>query len=594
MKTRIIFALTIVIASNTIAQQVLYCSGTVRYPSGAPAPGVRVEYYPGHDDGAGHYTEVRTDINGRYELIGQKVSSGGFFWGFVNPTNSIMARDWEKNLAAIREFAGTQTNVDLILQPAISLAGSVKNTEGEPVNGAEVELRFLSGAALALLEPRPKVDARGDFSVQALPQGRSYVIWGIKAQGYGSAFGRVEAKNTQTNSYEFPALVLKHADRKLAGRVVDGDGTPLAGAQVIFNGEGQPQNSTTNTDSKGYFGFDAVCEGPIKIFANYHDSQDTSIFMSLKGGGGMDAQGGDTNLVIELRNPHAGAQGEAMLTTTGTVFDPAGKPVMGASLVLWRSANPFWYFSSDISGKYKVHWQPQRNPSKQTARNTDAVLMGRDLAHNLAGTHDLDETTTNLDLHFQPGCTLSGSVQDADGRPFTNAAVSLHMYLKNAGAELARIQPDAKGSFSFNALPPDGEYRVEVRAIGKSSPGWNDPGEAAKATGYGAATATTNFSKPSQSLHLPPFKLTLANLQLAGTVVDSDDKPVVGMRADAWGASQMLIANTVTDADGHFVFNHISQGSIRVMAYIPGINNNQSFVQAQGGDTNIVLRLQAP
>src|SRR5476651_2267921 len=102
MKAHIIFALTIAITSSTFAQQVLYCSGTVRYASGAPAPGVLVEYYPGHHQGAGSYAEARTDANGRYEIIGQKDMA--IYEGIIIEINSILARDVEKNLAAVQEF----------------------------------------------------------------------------------------------------------------------------------------------------------------------------------------------------------------------------------------------------------------------------------------------------------------------------------------------------------------------------------------------------------------------------------------------------------------------------------------------------------
>jgi len=141
MKTHIVFVLIIASAVNAFAQQVLYCSGTVRDSSGAPVAGVRVELYPGFYIGAGHYTEVKTDANGRYEII-QQPELSGLFSGHPNPTNSIMARDFQKNLAAIQEFPGTTTSIDLILQPAITLTGSVKNTEGAPVNDAELEFRF--------------------------------------------------------------------------------------------------------------------------------------------------------------------------------------------------------------------------------------------------------------------------------------------------------------------------------------------------------------------------------------------------------------------------------------------------------------------
>jgi len=312
MKTHVIFVLIIACTVNTFAQQVLYCSGTVRYPSGTPAPGVRVEYYPGHHNGAGQYAEVRTDANGRYEIAGQKDMA--IYWGFIIETNSIMARDAERNLAVVQEFQ-TTTNVDLVLQPAITLSGSVKDTEGAPIAGAELYFGFLASRSIHELEAqRIKVNESGQFSIPALPQGREYEIIDIAAKGYGSSGERLSANDTRTNHYEFPTFVLKRADLKIAGRVLDNTGKPLAEAEVYFMGKGQPMNSedkwgqqrwcNTKTDGEGKFSFDTVCDAPLRIYADYHDPLNWRISTDLNGGGGMPAQPGDTNIVIRLPAPN--------------------------------------------------------------------------------------------------------------------------------------------------------------------------------------------------------------------------------------------------------------------------------------------------
>src|SRR5208283_2524331 len=43
--------------------------GMVRDPSGAPAPGIAVTFYPGQYPGAPEYAEAKTDDNGRYAVI---------------------------------------------------------------------------------------------------------------------------------------------------------------------------------------------------------------------------------------------------------------------------------------------------------------------------------------------------------------------------------------------------------------------------------------------------------------------------------------------------------------------------------------------
>jgi serine/threonine protein kinase len=288
--------------ATVLAEPILRYSGTVYYPSGKPAAGVPVAFYPGFYWGSGNYAETRTDTNGRYEII-QHPKTSNIMTGPVNPTNSIMAGDVRENLAAIQFFGAGVSNVDLTLQSAITLSGSVKNTDGKPVPGAEVDVRFLSGNSITPLRSQSTtVSELGLFSSPVLPQGREYWIYGIKAKGYGSAFARVEATDTKAITYSFPPFVLKPANYRLAGRVLDSKGKPLIGTRVSFSGPGQPQDSFTNTDSEGQFFFDAVCEGPIKIFANYQDPQDNSIYMNLNGGSGMEVEAGDTNILIKQKS----------------------------------------------------------------------------------------------------------------------------------------------------------------------------------------------------------------------------------------------------------------------------------------------------
>ena len=159
MKSSIILVLTIGCAVNTFAQQTLHRFGTVRYPDGEPAAGVHMTYYPGSysSDDDYNYHEAITDKDGHYEIIPPKKASM-FYDGPIILTNSIMARDFEKNLAAVQAFSVTTTNVDLILQPAITLSGSLKNTEDAPVSGAEISLHFTSEHSALQMRPPFKAD----------------------------------------------------------------------------------------------------------------------------------------------------------------------------------------------------------------------------------------------------------------------------------------------------------------------------------------------------------------------------------------------------------------------------------------------------
>jgi hypothetical protein len=300
MRLYVVFALLCALAGSAPAEQVLYCAGTVRYPSGAPAVGVQVAYYPGHHDGAGQDAQVKTDTNGRYAIIGPKDEA--IYWGIIVETNTILARAVPENMAAVRHCHMTTTNVDLTLQPALTLSGSIKNTEGAPIGGAEVQFAFTSARSTRLLEPA-KANESGEFSMPALPQGYEYEVWRVSARGYGSVWTNVIAADTQTNRYHLPPLVLQKADRMLAGRVIM-DGKWAPGAKVTFGGKGQPQgtNASTITDVEGRFKFGEVCEGAVHVAAYKFVSSAEHLARYESDSVGSVFQAGDTNVLLVIRD----------------------------------------------------------------------------------------------------------------------------------------------------------------------------------------------------------------------------------------------------------------------------------------------------
>ena len=338
MKTYFAFVLTFTVATGAFAKEVLYCAGTVRYPSGEPAAGVLVAFYPGHYSGAGDYTEVKTDKYGNYAIINEEEEiQSGFargFAGFTTLTNFILARDIEKNLATIRGVDRTTTNVNLVLEPAITLSGSYKNTQDKPVSGVKLDISIrcidawlggefevfgITNGAVSL-QARPggpkatwvatwvvmplnlgtiKADKMGSFSVPALPQGHGYWIYPVKTEGYKSDVGEIKEEQTFTNNFAFPPIVLKRAELAVAGRVVDSHGKPASGVELELVSEGQPQHPKTKSDKDGRFFFDDVVEGQARLRAFLpgasHDSNGNTVSA---------VQAGDLGVVIRLDAPN--------------------------------------------------------------------------------------------------------------------------------------------------------------------------------------------------------------------------------------------------------------------------------------------------
>jgi protocatechuate 3,4-dioxygenase beta subunit len=556
-------------------------TGTVRDSSGAPAAGVLVSFLPGEYPDAPDYEEVTTDQNGRYEII-LKLSREVLGWdGPINPTNSLLARDLERNLAAIQEFEKIPANLDLDLRPGITLSGSVKDTEGAPVTNASVNLSFLSGNIVAPLLSRPaELNALGSFAFPALPQGRQYFLQQVTTKGYGTAYGEVKAGDAKTNHYEFPTFVLKRADRKLAGQVVGQDGKPVVGATVSFSGQGQRQRPSTKSGSNGRFVFDGVCEGPVTVSANYQSGAgDISANRPVNISGNAPAEGGDTNVVLRLginlvvygQNPRP------LRRIIGTVRDPSGAPAGGVALLLWPIQGGQQIIGqTDSAGRYEFNWQ------ERGAGDAGYSLMARDAERGLVALQPVAGKTTNLDLSLQEGLTLSTQVRDNDGQAVISAAASATLWgppIPNsggrAGRTLAPAKSDEQGRVRLTGLPQGQKYTVRLEA----------PGHTFASLEVEAEDTKTNL------LELPPFVLAVVDREVAGLVLGVDGKPAAGIELTIFSPG-MMAKNTTTDPDGHFVFNGVSRGPVNVS--LPLVNTSYTgSAQTQGGDTNLVIQLRA-
>lgn len=559
-------------------------NGTVHDASGVPTAGVLVSFHPGQYPNAPDYAEATTDENGQYE-IRLKLSRETMGWfGSTTTTNCVMARDLMRNLAAIQEFGTSPTNfsfmgmemiptnLDLTLQPGITLSGSVKDTEGAPVTNATVDISVQIGNSISKLWPRPvKVDAQGSFSYPALPQGRTYEFWqGINAKGYGTAYARLKAEDSKTNHYDFPAFVLKRADRQLAGQVLGRDGKPVVGARVSMSGQGQLMFREARSDGQGHFNFDGVCAGEVRVNARYDSSPDHKNSEQ----GDVSAQGGDTNVVVRL-GIYAGNTGGNLsppIKTSGTVRDARGQPVAGVKVFMSDLQSASIGSQTDSRGQYEFTWQKRLNNEE------DHWLLARDLSSGSAAFHQMDAAATNLDLALQEGLTLSVQVSDTDGRRLTNATATVGLRLGNKGfgVDSQPFTADEHGQLRIAALPQGERYMIQIHAPGHTS--YMRMIEAGE-TGI-------------KLLELPPVVLTAMDRDVAGRVLDNDGKPAVGVSVHLFqGGGQ----TTTTDADGRFIFRGVPPGLVSFDAGLPqpgtSAYKNSGMAQAKGGDTNIVIRL---
>jgi len=187
--------------------------------------------------------------------------------------------------------------------------------------GATASLMFWNGNMGRALQETVKTDPNGSFVIPAVPVGHRYSVTAT-AEGYGETYtmnldvpeghvaqppsagepedtagssGGDEARHVQRRTSDetsritdprstvLPPLVLHVANLDLAGRVIDGEGNPVAKARVYCYRRGQ-SHQQTETDALGRFTFHKVCAGVIQIQANTMGTTNLHGMLQTEGG----------------------------------------------------------------------------------------------------------------------------------------------------------------------------------------------------------------------------------------------------------------------------------------------------------------------
>ena len=153
-----------------------------------------------------------------------------------NGATLLAVRDRARNLATTEDLSEDVTNLDVKLEPALAITGQVKGMDDAPLTNAQVGLWLRVGNFLATLDEQPaRVSAEGGYEIKCLPPDARYMVY-ASAKGYGRSQQTVES-DTETNRLELAPLVLKLANRLIAGQVLDANDKPVSGANVQLNGD---------------------------------------------------------------------------------------------------------------------------------------------------------------------------------------------------------------------------------------------------------------------------------------------------------------------------------------------------------------------
>lgn len=271
-----------------------------------------------------------------------------------------------------------------------------------------------------------------------------------------------------------------------------------------------------------------------------------------------------------LRRERGGRQSSEPYVITGTVVDPNGWPVPNATVAVVGLFLPETI--TDGEGKFKLRSPSRVRPSME--RETPYIIA-RDRQRNLAAAVELDQAfTEDLTIKLAPGVTLSGKVTDAQGKGIPGSRILLAFRTTQAeygiGEETDKLDPN--GRYKIRAVPAG--HRCSVNAT---------------AEGYGGNYVDAHTAEAmDMRMELEPMILKLANLDISGTVVDTEGEPVPRANVYVYGRGQSD-QRVQTDARGRFVVHGVCAGTAQIQANRGGQTRLYGRVETEGGATEIKI-----
>ncbi len=236
-------------------------AGTVRDTGGRPVAAARITVI---DSSAGTREEHGTsDENGRWEVKGL---------GRDPVAVEVEAKGYGPEKLGMVPTG--KEDIEIVLSPLGSVKGKVLDVNGNPITAFSVKPEVISIDS-GYEKPREKYqnfsDPAGVFLFEGLPPG-SYNLH-FHAMGYkGEVYPEVAVRISETA--ELGKIILQEGG-VLQGRVVDGEGRPVAGAVVSVmggkrhfrNSRGVEAQSSMTTDSAGRFVFNDLKGQSVRLRA---------------------------------------------------------------------------------------------------------------------------------------------------------------------------------------------------------------------------------------------------------------------------------------------------------------------------------------
>ena len=246
-------------------------------------------------------------------------------------------------------------------------------------------------------------------------------------------------------------------------------------------------------------------------------------------------------------------------TVEGTVLDPDGNPVSGASVTYYPNGEiPFAQsVKTDAHGQFEIH-AAAGTPVRATWKN-----LATTAAQKVKPGIPL-ELTLSADTTF----SLIVKLSDEDGNLVPGAQADLITWGASTGIGGHPRAANKDGTVTFENLPRDGKYSVS-----------------ATAPGYGGASRDLKRSPAAGNAATLQVVLHKATSVIAGKVVDAHGKPLPNFPVEMNGDDTV---QTHTDAAGHFSFSVTDTAAALIYLRSP-TGEPLKPIDAKAGQTDLTL-----
>ena len=224
-----------------------------------------------------------TDSRGKFDT-----SNIYMFTSRLPSSVRVLARYVPSGLGAFAKLEDPSRSGDLhgriVLKPAYNLTGKVVNPAGRSIPSAYVKLLQAGGGSGQIMGAHSKMvtevttDADGVYCIRSIPHpgggSNNACVIAVYAESFGpTIFSGISFDDAVDRTVQLKPIVLRPADREIAGVVVDSNEQSVAGALVraygpeLDGGYDPPVYGKTLTDAQGRFRITGLCNEPVSIKA---------------------------------------------------------------------------------------------------------------------------------------------------------------------------------------------------------------------------------------------------------------------------------------------------------------------------------------